>query len=363
MPIAYDTAGEIISDAALELGLGTQTTDPYGSLDPNIQQLCGLLKSGGRKLVFSRDWTYLVAEYVFVTLPNWATGTFYQNGSVVDSWTSNFTSSNDLIFSGQNLYRCTPATLNKITGPTSIGPQTQTQGIVDGTYVWNFQNVGSANIVVRGLYQYTCSNSGTSGTLGPKGIVVGATEIDGSVTWTNTGFANSYPLPAGFSNMLDQTGWNRTTRLPLGNPLNAQQWQYLKGRQQGVVFNVLFRPDDDTIRLYPDTDPAGLQTIAFEYISRFWVSTVGSQEVTNADAPTKQSDIIFFDPLLATRRLKLDWLQAKGFAAQAAMDDYETVLEQVMNADGSAPLVNLRGGQQFDPLIGTANLPITGFGS
>lgn len=364
MPIAYDTAGEIIKDAALELGLGTLTADPYGSLDPNIQQLCGLLKSGGRKLVFARDWTYLVAEYVFVTLPNWAANTVYTTDNGLDPWTGGFSvDPGHLIGNFGNMYR-NVATSSGSTG-TGLGPNTQTQGIVDGTAKWNFQCTGTSSIVVKGLYQYTCVNNGQgiSGTTGPTGNVLNGVETDGTVQWQNTGLASSYPLPAGFSNMLDQTGWNRTTRLPLGNPVSAQQWQYLKGRQQGVVFNVLFRPDDDTIKLYPDTDTAGLQTIAFEYISRFWVSTVGSQQVTNADAPAKQTDIIFFDPLLMTRRLKLDWLQAKGFPSQAAKDDYETVLEQVMNADGTAPLKNLRGSFQFDPLLGTANIPNTGFGS
>lgn len=362
MPIAYDTAGEIIKDAALELGLGTLTTDPYGSLDPNIQQLCGLLKSGGRKLVFARDWTYLVQEHVFVTYPNWKASTGYGQAANFNAWAQGDSHhAGELTPNAGNLYRCTSTVgLTAVSGP---GPNTQSQNIVDGTCTWNFENAGTTSVVVHGLYRYTALTTGTSGILGPTGNVLGGIETDGTVTWQNTGLASSYPLPAGFSNMLDQTEWNRTTRLPLGNPVSAQQWQYLKGRQQGVVFNVLFRPDDDTIKLYPDTDTAGLQTIAFEYISRYWVSTVGSQETPNADLTSAQNDVVFFDPLLATRRLKLDWLQAKGFPSQSAKDDYETVLEQVMNADGTAPLKNLRGSFQFDPMLGTANIPNTGFGS
>lgn len=362
MPISYDTAGEIIADAALELGLGV-ISDPYGSQDVNILQLCGLLKSGGRKLVFERDWTYLVAEYVFVTLPNWQKSTTYGTDASIDAWAPNFgTDPGDLIINFGNIYRNAAAESSE-TAASGLGPNTQTQGIVDKTCIWNFQCAGTSSVVVRGLYQYTClSTLGISGTAGPTGTVLNATETDGTVVWQNTGLANAYPLPAGFSNMLDQTGWNRTTRLPLGGPVNAQQWQYLKGRQQGIVFNVLFRPDDDTIRIYPDTNPPGLQTIAFEYITRFWVSTVGSQEVTDADVPTKSTDIIFFDPLLMTRRLKLDWLSAKGFDTSAARDDYEDILELVKNADGAAPLLNLRGGGG-EPLLSIGNLPITGYGS
>lgn len=65
--MAWDTAGRIISDAALELGLGA-VADPYTSLDPNVQQLCGFLKSCGRSLVRVRDWTHIQREATFPTV-------------------------------------------------------------------------------------------------------------------------------------------------------------------------------------------------------------------------------------------------------------------------------------------------------
>jgi hypothetical protein len=45
---AWDTVAEIVSDAAIELGLiSAAISDPFASTDPNILQLIGLLKSGG----------------------------------------------------------------------------------------------------------------------------------------------------------------------------------------------------------------------------------------------------------------------------------------------------------------------------
>lgn len=361
MTIAYDTAAEIISDVALEVGLGAIIGDPFGSQDANILQLCGLLKSGGRKLVFSRDWTYLVAEYTFVTYPNWTASTVYRSSNTLSLWAqgTSYSTTTTVIWNNGNWYQVTTPGTSSL---TSNGPQTTDPSIIDGSVIWKYLSTGTAQVVVKGKYAYQAAFFGTSGTVGPVGIIIGATEQEGTAQWTNIGFANAYPLPDGFSNMLDQTGWNRTNRLPLGGPVSAQEWQYLKGRQQGVVFNVLFRPDDDTIRLYPDTDPPGLNTIAFEYISRFWISTVGSQQDPDSDTPSSGSDIVFFDPLLMTRRLKLDWLAAKGFDTSLAMDDYNEVLEQCKNADGSAPQLNLRGGRG-EPLISIANIPVTGYGS
>src|SRR3954468_3046330 len=45
----WDTVAEIVSDTAIELGLiSAPIADPFASTDPNILQLLGLLKSGGR---------------------------------------------------------------------------------------------------------------------------------------------------------------------------------------------------------------------------------------------------------------------------------------------------------------------------
>ncbi|HAM41753.1 MAG TPA: hypothetical protein DCP69_10585 [Candidatus Omnitrophica bacterium] len=50
-----------------------------------------------------------------------------------------------------------------------------------------------------------------------------------------------YALPADFMEMLDQSGWNRTSQEPLGNPLSPQTWQYLKASPVTGTLNVLFR--------------------------------------------------------------------------------------------------------------------------
>ncbi len=53
-------AGDIINDAAVELGLKPDdVADPFASPDPNFLMLCRLLKRVGRSLVRVRDWTHL----------------------------------------------------------------------------------------------------------------------------------------------------------------------------------------------------------------------------------------------------------------------------------------------------------------
>jgi hypothetical protein len=77
-----------------------------------------------------------------------------------------------------------------------------------------------------------------------------------SITTTNTG---SYPLPDDFCYMIDQTGWNRSSRFPVAGPLSGQQWSFLEG--VGLTQTPLyatFRLMDSTFNLLPNPPPNGV---------------------------------------------------------------------------------------------------------
>jgi hypothetical protein len=66
--MAWDTAANILNDSAIELGLKTaEITDPYGSTDGNIIQLCRLLKSVGQDLVRDFPWSHLTVIHTLST--------------------------------------------------------------------------------------------------------------------------------------------------------------------------------------------------------------------------------------------------------------------------------------------------------
>lgn len=66
---AWKTVAEIVSDAAIELGLASRDiADPFASTDSNILQLLRLLRSGGRDLTKHRDWHHLQKEFTFSTV-------------------------------------------------------------------------------------------------------------------------------------------------------------------------------------------------------------------------------------------------------------------------------------------------------
>lgn len=64
----YDTVGNIVTDVAVEAGLGAPITDVYASTDANILQMLALLKSTGRGLVLEYPWLQFRKEYTFPTV-------------------------------------------------------------------------------------------------------------------------------------------------------------------------------------------------------------------------------------------------------------------------------------------------------
>jgi hypothetical protein len=239
----FSTVAALVSDVAGELSLvADDIADPYASEDPNILQLCRMLKAVGREIVRKHLWSQALRSYTFVT---------------------------------------------------------------------------------------------TS--------------------------ATTYALPADFLRMINQTQWNRTTRFPLGGPLSPQEWEYLTARAANVSFRILFRPRNRLVELYNGTNIPSGQTIAYEYLSSYWVQAFG-QTAGNKVAPTLATDTILFDAHLMTRALKFAFLRDKGFDASNAKVEFDEALAAVMRDDTPAPTLSLNGPGKLEPLIGEANVPITGYG-
>lgn len=189
------------------------------------------------------------------------------------------------------------------------------------------------------------------------------TQLTQEHTFATVSGTASYPLPDGFGYLINQSEWDRTNQRPLGGPLTSQQWQYLKGSlAAGISWVLHFRLRQMQLQLYPDTAIPDAHTIAFEYVSRFWVQPSAETQPTQ-DAPILSSDIIWFDPELVVAGLKLYFLKAKGFPAQDAQTEYDRILQLVMGDDSPAPVLHLDGRSYEEArLIDGANLPYSGWG-
>lgn len=180
-------------------------------------------------------------------------------------------------------------------------------------------------------------------------------------TITTAGSATTYALPADFHEMFDQSGWNRSMRLPLVGPLSSQESQFLKARLGNVVINVAFRKEGNTI-VFPIA-PANGQTIIFEYISSLWVQSAASGSGPDADAINNATDVVLYDPGLMVVGTKLLWSEAHGFDTAMLSRRFDAKLEHAIGKDVGARVLSMGGtGLSSDRFLDQNNVPPTNFG-
>jgi hypothetical protein len=180
------------------------------------------------------------------------------------------------------------------------------------------------------------------------------------------GTTDDLSVPQDFRCLIDQSGWNQSTRLPLGGPLTPQLWEYRKSSPVGSIF-AEFRMDTNRLRLLPT--PLPNYTIQLEYQSRAWVIPAGTGlgdgntlGPAGADAVTAASDYVLFDPELASHALKLAWKREKGFDTTTAQEDFDEDLARCLEDQISARVLGTTGPRANPHLIDIMNLPDTGFG-
>jgi hypothetical protein len=172
---------------------------------------------------------------------------------------------------------------------------------------------------------------------------------------------SEYDLPADFGYMLNQTGWEQSQNIPLGGPLSAQDWTYLKGRKlaQNTLY-ASFRLREGKIFIYPDPPPVGLD-ITFEYITINW-ALGGTPTETPQDKVILGSDIPLYDKTLITRYVKLKYLESAGFDTTKAQDDFAQSFSFLTGFDKGAQIISAGRNHRLYPYLSVLNLPDQGFG-
>lgn len=180
-------------------------------------------------------------------------------------------------------------------------------------------------------------------------------------TFSTSNGTAAYALPADYDRNIDLTYWNRTATLPLAGPVSGPSWQWLKAHTSTGTAYKIFRIFNDELNLHPT--PTATETIAFEYISRYWVKETG-QSAPNTEIADDGADTLYFDRRLLVAGLKLYFLRARGFDSSAAQLEYEDALARAQGKDGAAPVLNLNGFSVYpDRLLNASNFPDTGYGS
>lgn len=164
----------------------------------------------------------------------------------------------------------------------------------------------------------------------------------------------TYALPDDFHDMIDQTGWNRDTRLPLVGPLTGEATQFLKTWVTGAITRTAFRIQGNLMVFPVDTAPG---KVVFEYVSSNWVQTEGSATGPDQERCTASSDYVLYDPLLAVRALKLQWRQAKEMDTTVALAEYQSTLEHAIGKNKGGAVLDLGGRRAGVHFIDETNIP------
>ena len=179
---------------------------------------------------------------------------------------------------------------------------------------------------------------------------------------TQVGDSGEYDMPSNFGYILNQTEWDNTNNVPMGGPLSAQDWTYLKGRN--LASNTLyasFRIAQGKFNVFPDPPPNGL-SLNFEYISTDWVYDPSTNPVSYKKGVDQASDTPLFDKTLITRAVKVKYLEAGGFDTTKAQADYNQIFAFLTGTEKGAPILNAGRGNAGIPYLSGYNTPDTGFG-
>jgi len=178
------------------------------------------------------------------------------------------------------------------------------------------------------------------------------------------GDSGEYDMPADFGYILNQTEWDRTNNVPMGGPLSAQDWTYLKGRDlaQNTLY-ASFRISQGKFNIFPEPPAAGADYVSldlnFEYISCAWVLKGDGAYVQQV---TEASNIPLFDKTLITRAVKVKYLESGGFDTTKAQADLNQIFSFLTGTDKGAPILNAgRTGYGY-PYLDRRNIPDTGYG-
>ena len=171
-----------------------------------------------------------------------------------------------------------------------------------------------------------------------------------------------YDLPDDFSYMVNQTGWEKSQRVPLGGPLTSSEWAYLNGRDfsENSIY-VSFRLAEGQFNVYPPDGPEGLD-INFEYVTTNWVrSATADPDFTYTYEVTAGDQVPIYHKTLISRYLKLKMLESGGFDTTKAQADFNQIFSFLTGTEKGAPVLRA-GGRRGFPYLGYRNIPDTGYG-
>ena len=185
-------------------------------------------------------------------------------------------------------------------------------------------------------------------------------ELAGRAEWENLTKEHSFTtvaasaqtdgLPADFDRFVKNTMFNRTTQRRVIGPISSEQWQREKSTVSPASIHNYFRVRGGQLMLTPD--PAAGHTVAYEYVSKYWVT--GDKKAFDTD-----TDVSLLPETLLVLGVRWRYKKDKGLVYDQDYITYQHEVKKAISRNGGAPNLSL-GSPSIS--LGLPNVPEIGFG-
>lgn len=376
------SAGSIVQQAAVQLRLcgsaysdGVALTDPYSSTDLNIVRLRSFFETVGAELRGEKQWNLIRQRYVFNTVLG--SGLYplpADYDRVIDQTGWNNTnrlplggpiSAQDRAVLKALLVNVTFTVLFDIVdGQFSAYPDnTVLPGNFNISYfyqslwwvqkaipAWVNNTIYTAGQVVQNssgnVYYCLIPQSYGSTSMPVKTTANAGAEGDG-YTWL---YCPPWAANTVYSNVLNN-GVNFALAIANGSLYLCATAGTSSASGQGPSERGVGIPDG--VLNAKGVPPAGVPT---------W-NWANALTTPNAEAPASSADVVYYDKALALSALKMKWRVENGWPISDRMErEHKKVLAKAMSADAPGKMVSLDKRAGGVPLIGSQNVPYTGWG-
>lgn len=168
-------------------------------------------------------------------------------------------------------------------------------------------------------------------------------ELTRTASWSSTGTIaqgtiTSATIASDFGRFVDDTFWDRSTRIPIGGPATSQEWQ--SDLSSAIVSPPYkFIVQNNVLYVGPTPIAAG-NTLVFNYITKNWCA---SSAGTAQSAFAADDDVTLIPEKLFKLDLIWRWKSSKGLAYAEDLENAERQIDKYIGQNGGRRVLFIGG--------------------
>lgn len=169
--------------------------------------------------------------------------------------------------------------------------------------------------------------------------------LEKTATIIGNGVDDSYPLPADFGRIVNQTQWSSANKRPMFGPMSPQSWSWVQYGIVSVGVYCRYRIIGTRLHIFPKL--ANGEVVNFYYITDRWaINGADNIQKTMVQA---DADRTTYDDYLIIAGLKYKLWAAKGMDSVGLYSEFEYMLNNLKSQTQGAATVSLVG--SYDQLL------------